>query len=286
MFIRNKKFLVRVYPPRKSSLIIQSVEDTLYTYSPLKVRRPGFNLYQQGYFWRIEIKGKDIFLQEKNLRRALEFILHRFSGEESLSLAVSDLGCLHLKLGCKNVAKIVAQQIYKQMLKGKFYFGRVVFFSQQEKIRRQFEKYIISYLEFMEHKMSQGPFLTTDAIIEYKGGIVLVRRRNPPLGWALPGGFVDYGEKAEEAVKREAKEETGLNIKRIRQFGFYSAPQRDSRFHTASIVFTAQAAGKLKSGSDAAAARVFGGRNLPEHIAFDHRKIIKDYLRRKAKLKR
>lgn len=108
-------------------------------------------------------------------------------------------------------------------------------------------------------------------------GIILIKRKNPPEGWALPGGFVDYGETLEEAAGREAKEETGLDIKISRQFHSYSDPSRDPRQHTISTVFLAEAAGEAKAGDDAAEYGIFRKDNLPDKIAFDHRKILNDY---------
>src|SRR3989304_1636029 len=88
----------------------------------------------------------------------------------------------------------------------------------------------------------KNPFPTVDIIIEIEGkGIVLIRRKNPPYGWAIPGGFVDYGESIENAAVREALEETSLKVELLRQFHVYSSPDRDPRFHTISTVFTARA---------------------------------------------
>jgi len=124
----------------------------------------------------------------------------------------------------------------------------------------------------------RNPYPTVDIIIELPNDrIVLVKRQNPPRGWALPGGFVDYGESVEQAAEREAKEETGLDVKLIRQFHVYSDPKRDSRFHTLSIVFIASAEGEPKAGSDAQNAASFHLDNLPEPLCFDHNRIIDDY---------
>ncbi len=123
----------------------------------------------------------------------------------------------------------------------------------------------------------RNPFPTVDIIIEYRGGIILVRRRNPPYGWAIPGGFVDYGESLENAAAREAKEETGLTAELVRQFHAYSAPDRDPRSHTISVVFIARGKGELQAADDAADAAVFTKDNLPGEIAFDHRAILEDY---------
>ncbi len=115
-----------------------------------------------------------------------------------------------------------------------------------------------------------------DIIIEVKDGIVLVARKNEPLGWALPGGFVDYGESLEQAAVREALEETGLHVTLVHQLKTYSAPDRDPRQHTISTVFIATAAGRPEAGDDAAEAEVFTRHNLPP-LVFDHAQILADY---------
>jgi 8-oxo-dGTP diphosphatase len=127
----------------------------------------------------------------------------------------------------------------------------------------------------------RNPFLTVDAIIEINGGVVLIRRKNPPPGWAIPGGFVDYGETLEDAVVREMKEETSLDVKLIRQFHTYSDPDRDPRHHTVSTIFIATASGTPRAEDDAADIGIFTRNNLPEDIAFDHRQILEDYFNKK-----
>jgi len=122
----------------------------------------------------------------------------------------------------------------------------------------------------------RNPFPTVDVIIEMGNGIVLIKRGNPPPGWALPGGFVEYGESLESAAVREAFEETGLLIKLVEQFHTYSEPGRDLRMHTISTVFIATAQGTPQAGDDAAEAAVFTRDNLPT-LAFDHQGIIDDY---------
>jgi 8-oxo-dGTP diphosphatase len=126
----------------------------------------------------------------------------------------------------------------------------------------------------------RNPTPTVDIIIELAGGIVLIERKNPPYGWALPGGFVDYGESYEDAAVREAKEETGLDVTLIRQFHTYSNPDRDQRQHTASTVFIAAAVGIPKGLDDALQAEIFSRANLPE-LAFDHALILDDYFNKK-----
>lgn len=123
-----------------------------------------------------------------------------------------------------------------------------------------------------------APKLTVDLIIDTGAGlIVLIERKNEPFGWALPGGFIDPGESAEEAALREAKEETGLDVELVKQFHFYSEPGRDPRGPTASLVFLARAKGVPKAGSDAKAVATYHQANLPVDVCFDHRQILTDY---------
>jgi 8-oxo-dGTP diphosphatase len=128
----------------------------------------------------------------------------------------------------------------------------------------------------------RNPFPTVDLIIQIENGglegIVLISRRNPPEGWALPGGFVDYGESVEQAALREAREETGLDVTDLRQFHVYSAPERDPRQHNISVVFLARAVGRPEPGDDALNCGIFAPRDVPSPLAFDHGKIIEDYL--------
>ena len=131
----------------------------------------------------------------------------------------------------------------------------------------------------------RNPYPTVDIIIELaRPGrpIVLVRRANPPHGWALPGGFVDYGESLERAARREAAEETGLEVELVALLGAYSDPERDPRHHTMSTVFTARATGEPRGGDDAAEARAFAMDHLPEPLCFDHGRILNHYRRWRA----
>jgi ADP-ribose pyrophosphatase YjhB (NUDIX family) len=132
-----------------------------------------------------------------------------------------------------------------------------------------------------EIEVYQNPIPTIDIIIEIESkGIVLIKRKNPPYGWAIPGGFVDYRESLEEAAVREAKEETNLDVKLIKQFHTYSDPKRDPRHHSISTVYIAKAKGTPEAQDDALEIGIFTELNLPEEIAFDHRSILKDYFKR------
>jgi 8-oxo-dGTP diphosphatase len=127
---------------------------------------------------------------------------------------------------------------------------------------------------------SGNPAPTVDTVILLPGDrVVLVRRRNPPHGWALPGGFVDGGERLDQAAAREALEETGLSVTLLEQFHSYSDPRRDPRRHTISTVFIAAAEGEPAGGDDAAEARAFRWDALPEDLVFDHREILADVRR-------
>ena len=132
-----------------------------------------------------------------------------------------------------------------------------------------------------EIEVYQNPVPTVDIIIEIESkGIILIKRKNPPYGWAIPGGFVDYGESLEEAAVREAKEETNLDVKLIKQFHTYSDPKRDPRHHSISTVYIAKGKGTPQAKDDALEIEIFDESNLPDEIAFDHRSILKDYFRR------
>ncbi|MFH1820958.1 MAG: NUDIX hydrolase [Methanobacteriota archaeon] len=122
------------------------------------------------------------------------------------------------------------------------------------------------------------PSLAVDVVIKFRSGVVLVKRKNKPYRgkWALPGGFVEYGEKVELAAVREALEETGIKVKLRGLLGVYSDPSRDPRGHTVSVCYLAKwAGGKLKAASDAKDARIF--KRIPwQELAFDHAQILKD----------
>jgi len=131
--------------------------------------------------------------------------------------------------------------------------------------------------------VSANPVPTVDILITIPDqGVVLIKRRNPPPGWALPGGFIDYGESAEQAAVRETLEETGLEVELTGLFGVYSDPDRDPRQHTISTIYTAQAKNPelLRAGDDAGDVRTFPLTALPEHLAFDHGHILREFTNR------
>ena len=144
----------------------------------------------------------------------------------------------------------------------------------------QYRPVTITYWPPMTYR---NPAPTVDIIIELidrpHRPIILIERLNPPLGWAIPGGFVDYGESVETAAVREAHEELALDITLIEQFHVYSDPGRDRRKHTISIVFLATATGEPTAGDDAKAFKIFNPWELPEQLCFDHDSILQDYWR-------
>ncbi|MBL0060111.1 MAG: NUDIX hydrolase [bacterium] len=124
----------------------------------------------------------------------------------------------------------------------------------------------------------KNPAPTADVVAIRDSQVLMILRRNPPEGWALPGGFIEYGETAEHAAARELHEETGLLATSLRLVGVYSDPERDTRYHTITVAFAAEVSGRLEAGDDALDARWFPLDALPEQIAFDHRKVINDAL--------
>ncbi|HHH47827.1 MAG TPA: NUDIX hydrolase [Gammaproteobacteria bacterium] len=127
------------------------------------------------------------------------------------------------------------------------------------------------------------PLVAVDIIIEMSDRpgrpILLIERKNPPLGWALPGGFVDVGERLEQAARREAREEVSLDVRLKVLLGCYSDPARDPRGHTISPVYVAEASGEPHAADDAARVRCFLPGELPAALAFDHALILADYRR-------
>jgi ADP-ribose pyrophosphatase YjhB (NUDIX family) len=128
------------------------------------------------------------------------------------------------------------------------------------------------------HREYRGPRVSADVIVTIGGKILLVKRRNPPYGWAIPGGFIEYGESAEDAAARELREETGIGLEDLAQFHVYSEPGRDPRFHTVTVVFTATSSDTPIAGDDAAEISLFNPDELPSPLAFDHGQILEDYL--------
>lgn len=197
------------------------------------------------------------------------------------SIAFPALGCGVGGFPEVGAAKIMAQEVFRHL-----WFDypstslkEVDFVLFDKSAYDVFHKNVISYLEYIIHKIQSGPFITVDIIIELPRGIVMIERSNPPYGWAIPGGFLDYNESLEDCAIREAKEETSLDIYCLKQMHTYSRPGRDPRFHTVTCVFIAKGKGTPKAASDAANVKVLKPEEaLKLNLAFDHKQVLKDYM--------
>jgi len=226
--------------------------------------------------------GMDFKTDETMIRDACRNSLKLAVELKINSIVFPALGCGTGGFPLLASAKIMAQEVLKLLREEDTALKEIIFCLYDREAFTVFNKGVLGYLEYVTTKLSGGPFVTVDAIIELPEGIVIIQRSNPPFGWALPGGFVDYGESLEEAVKREAKEETNLDLTGIKQFHTYSNPQRDPRFHTIGTVFTAKAKGSPKAGDDAAGLKIIKPAEIKKlNFAFDHKDILADYLKSK-----
>lgn len=220
---------------------------------------------------------------EHKIRNSCRSALKVAQGLKIKSIAFPALGCGTGGFPFLASAKIMAQEAYRYLREEKATLKEMVFCLYDKESYDVFRKGVLGYLDHLTNVIQWGPFVTVDVIIETPEGVVIIKRSNPPFGWALPGGFVDYGETLEDAAAREAKEETGLVLQGLKQFHTYSKPGRDPRFHTITTVFTAKAKGKPKAGDDAASAKVVPLSDIGKmEFAFDHRQVLGDYIRSKG----
>jgi len=231
--------------------------------------------------------GMDFKTDEIKIRNSCKNSLAIAKDLKVNSLAFPALGCGVGVFPLLASAKIMAQEVFRHLKEGRTCLKEIIFCLYDKEACEIFNKGVVSYLEYITQKLQNGPFTTVDAIIEIpaspeqvrEDGIVIIERSNPPFGWALPGGFVDYGECLEEAIIREAKEETGLDLSDLKQFHTYSQAHRDPRFHTIGTVFIAKAKGKPKAGDDAQGLKIIKLSEIKNlAFAFDHKKILEDYL--------
>jgi O-acetyl-ADP-ribose deacetylase (regulator of RNase III)/ADP-ribose pyrophosphatase YjhB (NUDIX family) len=267
----------------------QIIEDEATQKGPLKIGEAvetSAGLLKAKYVIHAAVMKRSDDIDETNIRDACRNSLEVAKRLKLKSIAFPALGCGVAGFPAKACAKIMSQEILKHAKYDPEPINEIIFVLYDDKTFDIFRTQTESYLEYMQHKLSQGPFITVDIIIEVKGGLVLIERSNPPFGWAIPGGFLDYGETLEKCAIREAKEETNLDIYDLEQMFTYSDPRRDPRFHTVTTVFVAKANGTPKAGDDAQDAKVVSldeVRNLK--LAFDHHNVLEDYQRFKQKRK-
>ena len=220
-----------------------------------------------------------LLVNEESIRNACKNSLNAANQLKINSIAFPALGSGAGGFPLQASAKIMAQEVLRHLRQKNTTLGEVIFCVNNHEAFTIFKQGVLGYLEYVTTKLSGGPYVTVDAIIELSEGIVIIKRSNPPFGWALPGGFVDYAESLEDAVIREAKEETGLDLVQLKQFHTYSDPARDPRFHTIGTVFIAKAKGTPKAGDDAADIKVIKLSQIKKlEFTFDHKKILQDYL--------
>ncbi len=226
--------------------------------------------------------GMDFTTDEIKIRNSCKSSLDLAEKLKINSIAFPALGCGTGGFSLLASAKIMAQEVLRHLRQENSKLKEIFFCLNNQEAFDVFNKGVLGYLEYVITKLSNGPYVTVDVIIELSEGIVIIQRSNPPFGWALPGGFVDYGESLENAVIREAKEETNLDLTNVKQFHTYSDPKRDPRFHTVGTVFIAKAKGTPKAGDDAAGLKVIKLKEIEKlDFAFDHKKILQDYLKTK-----
>ncbi|MFH1783457.1 MAG: macro domain-containing protein [bacterium] len=224
--------------------------------------------------------GMDFETDENRIRESTASALNIAEVKGLTSIAFPALGCGVGGFALDEAAKVMLEAVMKHLRKPST-LKIIRFVLIDDNTTNIFETALYEHYDYIKKNMYKNPVSTVDIIISFKGGVVLVKRLNPPYGWAIPGGFVEYGETLEHTAQREAKEETNLDLTKIEQFHTYSDPARDPRQHTISTVFTAKGEGTLKAGSDAGEAEVFDEDALPDNIAFDHRSILEDYFTEK-----
>lgn len=261
------------------------IEEEAVKKGPLKIGAAVFT--QAGslpakYVIHAATMGMDFKTDEDKIRESCKNALRLAEELKIKSIAFPALGCGVGGFPLLAAAKLMAQEVMKHLRENKPRLKEITFCLYDKEAYDVFNKSVFSYIDYITTKLQKGPFTTVDAIIEINDGIVLIQRSNPPFGFALPGGFVDYGESLEEAVRREIKEETELDLEDLKQFHTYSEPGRDPRFHTIATVFIAKGRGKPKAGDDAADLKVVKLEEMEKlNFAFDHKKILQDYLKYK-----
>lgn len=216
--------------------------------------------------------------REELLRQECRKALHQARAKKYKTLCLAPLVLENFPL--VGLTRVVTQEIHRFLTREKTALQKVTICLSDKKLYRIFKKEVTGYLNHLLKTLAGEPYITVDVIIELPKGIVIIERSNPPFGWALPGGFVDRDESLETAVRREAMEETHLKLENLRQFHTYSDPRRDPRFHTIDVVFIAKGKGRPQSGDDAKNLKIVPCKDLLRGVyAFDHKQIIREYLK-------
>lgn len=229
--------------------------------------------------------GMDFKTNEDYIRLATRTALEVAEKNNVKIISFPALGCGTGKFPYEKAAKVMAEEVAKHILENKeTKIREIIFVLKDKKAYKIFSEIVPEHIGYINRKIGIYPIPTVDIIINVKTknkkGIVLVERKNPPYGWAIPGGFVEYNESLETAALREAEEETGLKVKNLKQFHTYSEPGRDPRFHTISTVFIAEADRLPKASSDAKRVVVATKEEILSNkypLVFDHKKILQDY---------
>ena len=261
----------------------KAIEKEAVKIGPIKIGEAIFTLagsLPAKYVIHAATMGMDFQTDEDKIRDSCKNALRVAEELKIKSVAFPALGCGVGGFPLLAAAKIMAQEVFRHLREDSSRLKEITFCLYDKEAFDVFNKGVISYLEYIIQKLQNGPFTTVDAIIEINDGIVLIQRSNPPFGFALPGGFVDYGESLEGAVRREMKEETDLDLEDLKQFHTYSESGRDPRFHTIATVFIAKAKGRPKAGDDAASLKIMKLDEIEKlNFAFDHKRILEDYLK-------
>ncbi len=240
------------------------------------------------YIIHTVIADIDFKTNEDYIRLAIRNLLKISEENKVSSISLPPLSCDIENFPYDKTAKIMAEEIVSHINNlPNTSLKKIVFVLHEKKVYEIFKDAIYGHIGYILRKVGKYPIPTVDIIIKVKTknktGIVLIERKNPPYGWAIPGGFVEYNESLEESATREAYEETGLKIKNLKQFHAYSEPGRDPRFHTISIVFNAEAIGKPKASSDAKNIVIATKEEILKDkypLVFDHKKILLDYFKK------
>lgn len=264
----------------------QIIEDEAVKKGPIKIGESvatSAGTLKAQYVIHAATMGLDFKTDENKIRASTASALACANQLKIKSVAFPALGCGVGKFSLVGAAKIMSQEVWKFFRQNKkTTLNEIIFCLYDEAAYQIFEKTISGYMRHLQEDLGLDPFVCVDIIIELKDGIVMIERSNPPYGWALPGGFLDYGESVEEAAIREAKEETNLELKNLRQFHTYSKMGRDPRFQTVSTIFIAEGVGKPQSGDDAKNLKIIPCEKLLNHeYAFDHHQVLTDYLKAK-----